>query len=78
MIKLTFSGTFLSITIRYKNWMQKSFQKIEILLSAHQKWVFSIEKKPFIDKRGYNFFCLNLPQSGFGTFLQLYLSNKKN
>ena len=31
-----------------------------------------------MDKRGYNYFCLDLPLSGFGTFLQLYLSNKKN
>ena len=37
---------------------------------------FSMKKSYFIDKQGYNFFCLNLPLLGFGTFKHLYLSEK--
>ena len=37
---------------------------------------FLLKNSYFIDKRGYNFFCLDLPLLGFGTFKHLYLSDK--
>ena len=57
--------------------MRKSFQKIKIMLPAKQKWaLFLLKKSYFNDKQGYNFFCLDLPLLGFGTFKHLYLSDK--
>ena len=55
---------------------EKVFKKLKLCFPQSKNGHFLLKNSYFNYKQGYNFFCLDLPLLGFGTFQHLYLSDK--